>query len=145
MRIASQCFGPDELAMALHLAKRLRYVGPFADLNTAPALDAFPLLARCMAELGAPRGMPYISGIVRYVPGDHRPAHIDPSPARSMAHHRVIVLLQKASDGGELVVGGLRARLEVGDGVVFRADEEIHEVTRVAVGERYGLTCGVLL
>lgn len=145
MRIASQCFGPDELAMALHLAKRLRYVGPLCDLNMAPALDVYPLLARCMSELGTPRGMPYIAGIVRYVVGDHRPAHIDPSPAKTMQHHRVIVLVKKAEDGGDLIVSGVRARLEAGDGIVFRADEELHEVTRVVAGERLGLTCGVLL
>lgn len=105
----------------------------YVPVDPIPA-SLLPLRARAELALGAP---PNDCFFLIYGPHDAATPHLD---ARRTI--RLIALLTGADQGGELIISGAPAQLEVGDAVVFSPETEVHEVTAVT-GRRVVWSMGV--
>ena len=97
-------------------------------------------VARGLAHVGAPFAEHWDVYFLRYCDGAYIPPHRDPAQF-GCTHRRLNALLTQATSGGELLVGGERVVLSVGDAVLFSPDREVHEVTKV-VGPRLLFSVG---
>lgn len=148
MRVVPQCFGPEEVDIALRLSRVLPFLGSpgIVSLDTAPAFMAWRLLVPTMRELCTTLGRtPYFASLLRYRRHEARPAHVDSLEHGAQHHPRIVVLCKAPELGGELLIRGELAPLRVGDGVVFDAASDLHEVRGVERGERIAVTVGVLV
>lgn len=82
--------------------------------------------------------------LLRYREGSHAPPHVDPGRA-SREHWRLNAIIQEPGHGGDLYVGGIQYFLQQSDAVLFRPDEQPHEVTPVQGQDRLVWSLGALL
>lgn len=74
------------------------------------------------------------------------PEHVDDDHLESGHQHwRCNILLERAAEGGELVIADQPIDLRPGDAVLFRSDCERHRVSPVTRGRRLVFTVGALL
>jgi alkylated DNA repair dioxygenase AlkB len=111
------------------------------DLKTID--PAPPYLPALLADLRVAMAVEY-SGwdayLLRYRDGSFIPPHRDPT--HHGRHLRLNAVIQASAPGsGELRLDGAVFDLEVGDAVVFRSDQILHQVSAV-VGERLVLSVG---
>lgn len=102
-----------------------------------------PLIARAIAQLGAPFGDHWDAYFLRYLDGAHIPPHTDPAQ-HGRRHRRLNAVLAQATRGGELTISGVHVPLAVGDAIVFDPDRDVHEVSAV-VGTRLLFSVGALI
>ena len=79
--------------------------------------------------------------LLRYPTGSGVPAHVDAADG-DFAHVRVNAIVRGANSGGVFAIDGVVIDLDVGDGVVFRPDVDVHEVSVVGAGDRVVFSVG---
>ncbi len=94
--------------------------------------------------LGIDASAGYDCYVMRYKRGSRIPKHKDTAFFGSR-HLRVNALIQKASEGGRLLIEDVPFSLYERDAYVFRPDLLNHEVTEITEGERYMWTMGTML
>jgi len=89
-----------------------------------------PLVARGLARVGTPFEDFWDVYFIRYLDGAYIPPHTDPAE-HGRTHRRINAVLTQATKGGDLLVGGTKIDLRVGDAVLFSPSGEVHEVSEV--------------